>query len=127
MKPTAFKTATCALVIAVLFVMGSAMSSAVSHELQHATHHSAGSHSKGICAWTCATGAMAGQVSIHLAHTVLVLDSGHISQTSLLRPNLPPDSIHAHLHSSSPKVHDILRVNARPGRFTRAEYCASRL
>ena len=76
MKPTAFKTATYALVITVLFVMGSAMSSAVSHELQHAAHHSAGSHSKGICAWMCATGAMAGQVSIHLAHTILILESG---------------------------------------------------
>ena len=76
MKPTAFKIATSALLIAVLFVVGSAMSSAVSHELQHAAHHSAGSHSKGICAWMCATGAMAGQVSIHLAHTILILESG---------------------------------------------------
>jgi len=99
MKPTAFKTATYALVIAVLFVMGSVMSSAVSHELQHAAHHSAGSHSKGICAWMCATGVMAGQVSIHLSHTVLVLDSG------------------LYFSDESPSVQSATRLNSRAPPF----------
>ena len=99
MKPTAFKIATCALVLTVLCVMGSAMGSAVSHELQHAAHHSAGSHSMGICAWMCATGAMAGQVSIHLAHTVLVLDSG-----SYFSDESPPVQSATRLNSRAPPL-----------------------
>ena len=97
MKATAFKITTGALVVTVLCVMGSAMGSAVSHELQHAAHHSAGSHSMGICAWMCATGAMAGQVSIHLAHTILVLDSG-----SYFSDESPPVQSATTLNSRAP-------------------------
>ncbi|MET0514834.1 MAG: hypothetical protein ABW047_05835 [Nitrospiraceae bacterium] len=97
MTPAAFRTATSALLLAVLFVMGSAMSNAVSHELQHAAHHSAGSHSKGICAWMCATGAMAGQVSIHLAHTMVLLDGGSYCSTES-----PPLQSATRLNSRAP-------------------------
>jgi hypothetical protein len=70
MKTVLFQTSACLLLVAVLFMVGGAMSASVAHDLQHAAHHSAASHSKGICAWMCATGGIAQETSPALFHTL---------------------------------------------------------
>jgi hypothetical protein len=59
MKTALFRTSAHLLLIAILVMVGGAMSAAVVHDLQHAAHHTAASHSKGVCAWMCATGGIA--------------------------------------------------------------------
>jgi hypothetical protein len=70
MKTVLFQTSACLLLLAVLFMVGGAMSASVAHDLQHAAHHSAASHSKGICAWMCATGGIAQETAPALFHTL---------------------------------------------------------
>jgi hypothetical protein len=59
MKAILFQVSARLLLLAVLLMVGGAMSASVAHDLQHAAHHTAASHSKGICAWMCATGGIA--------------------------------------------------------------------
>jgi hypothetical protein len=59
MKNVLFRASAGLLLVAVFLMVGGAMSAAVVHDLQHAAHHTAASHSKGICAWMCATGGIA--------------------------------------------------------------------
>ena len=61
MKTVFFQASAHLLLVAVLLMVGAAMSASVAHELQHAAHHTAASHSKGVCAWMCATGSIAQQ------------------------------------------------------------------
>ena len=59
MKSVPFRASASLLLVAVFLMVGGAMSAAVVHDLQHAAHHTAASHSKGVCAWMCATGGIA--------------------------------------------------------------------
>lgn len=65
-----FRSATWLLVVAIIAMMGMTTSGAVAHEVKHAAHHSAASHSTGICAWMCATGAVAHQAPLYLAYSL---------------------------------------------------------
>jgi len=70
MKTVLFQSSACLLLVAVLFMVGGAMGATVAHDLQHAAHHTAASHSKGICAWMCATGGIAQETGPALFHTL---------------------------------------------------------
>jgi hypothetical protein len=59
MNTVLFRASAHLLLVAVLLLVGGTMSAAVVHDLQHAAHHTAASHSKGVCAWMCATGGIA--------------------------------------------------------------------
>ena len=52
MKSVLFRASASLLLVAVFLMVGGAMSAAVVHDL-------AASHSKGVCAWMCATGGIA--------------------------------------------------------------------
>ncbi|HEX2055026.1 MAG TPA: hypothetical protein VHF07_00945 [Nitrospiraceae bacterium] len=59
MRSALFHASVHLLLAAVVLMVGGTMSASVAHDLQHAAHHTAASHSKGICAWMCATGGVA--------------------------------------------------------------------
>lgn len=67
-------------------MVGGAMSASVAHDLQHAEHHTAASHSKGICAWMCATGGVVQQAPPWLAHALYEVES--IASLPLRDPSL---------------------------------------
>ncbi|HJR77626.1 MAG TPA: hypothetical protein VJ805_11650 [Nitrospiraceae bacterium] len=100
MKTVLFQTSACLLLLAVLFMVGGAMSASVAHDLQHAAHHSAASHSKGICAWMCATGGIAQETGPALFHAldeterIVLASDRHPSLTVSigLKPRAPPAS-----------------------------------
>jgi hypothetical protein len=98
MKTVLFQSSACLLLLAVLFMVGGAMSASVAHDLQHAAHHSAASHSKGICAWMCATGGIAQEAwpsltyGLYEAEPIAVLPDRHapVQVVFTLTPRAPP-------------------------------------
>lgn len=73
MQGPCLRSATWLLVVAIIAMMGLTTSGAVVHEVKHAAHHSAASHSTGICAWMCATGAVAHQAPVHLTYSLVLV------------------------------------------------------
>lgn len=101
MKTVFFQVSACLLLVAVLFMVGGAMSASVAHDLQHAAHHTAASHSKGICAWMCATGGIAQEAwpslayELYEAETITILPDRHtpVQVVSSLTSRAPPAPI----------------------------------
>ncbi|MDR4480203.1 MAG: hypothetical protein R3B37_10745 [Nitrospira sp.] len=98
MKSFLFRSSTSFLLAVLLFMSGSAMSVAIAHDLEHASHHTAGSHSTGICAWMCATGAVANHAEVYLIYNPFLVwlapdpheDPLHLLSVGRSNPRAPP-------------------------------------